>query len=149
MEPKIDEYFLAPLKSCKSAASWMSFTGNIRKRPFPFWLLSRGKCINQKKLNVKTMSRPCTKRTHQSFHLWVSLPFGYMLWTQTEESNSVFQTLPIIIIVRFMNDLWLNHQANILGTNQKYPFELICRDNEIKRCKCNQNIHKHEKHFCR
>ena len=33
-----------------------------------FSLVLRSKCINQKKLNVKTLSRPYTKRTHQRRH---------------------------------------------------------------------------------
>ena len=32
------------------------------------YLLLRGKCINQKKVNVKTLPRPYTKRTHQMVH---------------------------------------------------------------------------------
>ena len=38
------------------------------KHPFLFWLVLRGKCINHKKLNVKTLSRSYTKRTHQRAH---------------------------------------------------------------------------------
>ena len=37
------------------------------KHSFPLMLL-RGKCINQKKLNVKTLPTPYTKRTHQKAH---------------------------------------------------------------------------------
>ena len=51
------------------------------KRPFPFWLLLRGKCINQKNINVKTLSRPNTKRTHQRAHS--KLCHLDMPWTQT------------------------------------------------------------------
>ena len=39
------------------------------KRPLRFELVCRGKCINQKKLNVKTSSMPYTKRTNQSRYL--------------------------------------------------------------------------------
>ena len=89
-----------PLKNSAKAEQAECLSLEISgKHPFPFWLQPRGKCINQKKLNVKTLSRPYTKRTHQSFHLWVC-HLG-MLWTQTEESNSVFQTSPIIIIVGY------------------------------------------------
>ena len=38
------------------------------KHPLPFWLLPRGKCIDQKKLNVKTLPRPDAKRKHQRVH---------------------------------------------------------------------------------
>ena len=38
------------------------------KRPLRFELVCRGKCINRKKLNVKTLSRPYSKRTHQRVH---------------------------------------------------------------------------------
>ena len=75
----------------------MSFTGNIRKTPFSILIATQREMHQSKKLYVKNLSRPHTKRTHQSFHLWVC-HLG-MLWTQTEESNSVFQTSPIIIIV--------------------------------------------------
>ena len=117
----------------------MSFTGNIRKTPFSILIAIQREMHQSEKAQRKNHVQAMYKKDTPKFPP-LSLPFGYMLWTQTEESNSVFQTLPIIIIVRFMNDLWLNHQANILGTIQKYPFELICRGNEIKRCKCNQNI---------
>ena len=39
------------------------------KRPLHFELVWRGKCINQKKLNVKTSYMPYTKRTNQSCYL--------------------------------------------------------------------------------
>ena len=39
------------------------------KRPSRFELVCRGKCINRKKLNVKTSSMPYTKRKHQSRYL--------------------------------------------------------------------------------
>ena len=56
------------------------FTG---KHPIPFWLLPREKCINQKKLNVKTLSRPYIQKGHTKVStsestIWV------LLWTQTE-----------------------------------------------------------------
>ena len=38
------------------------------KQRFLFSLLLKRKCIYQGKLNVKTLSRPCTKRTHQRRH---------------------------------------------------------------------------------
>ena len=62
-------------------AVWV-FIENVRKTQFSFLLLLKRKCINQKKLNVKTLSRPYIKRTHQSYQL---LP-GHLgiLRTQTE-----------------------------------------------------------------
>ena len=52
-----------------------------RKHLFPFSLLPTGKCINQKNLNVKTLSRPNTKKTHQRAHS--KLCHLDMPWTQT------------------------------------------------------------------
>ena len=56
--------FLYSLKLCKQAVCL--FTENIRTTPFIQFdcLLLREKCIN-KKVNVKTLPRPYTKRTQQ------------------------------------------------------------------------------------
>ena len=66
MKLKVDEYHFCHLKLRKNAASCTCETSG--KHPFLFWLLFRGKFINQKKLNVKTLSRPYTKTTHQRDH---------------------------------------------------------------------------------
>ena len=59
MSPKI------ALKRSKSCVFLLEKSGNY---PFLFWLLLRGKCINEKKVNVKTLPRPYTKRNHQMVH---------------------------------------------------------------------------------
>ena len=56
-----------PQKSCKR--SFFIFIKKQSKRSFCFELVWQGKCINQKKLNVKTSSISYTKRTHQSCYL--------------------------------------------------------------------------------
>ena len=67
------------------------------KHRFLFYCYSKGrKCINQKKLNVKTLSLPYIKRTHQSYQL--CLGHLGMLRTQTD---SVFKVTRIIYIVRW------------------------------------------------
>ena len=54
----------------KSYKRSFSFTlEKLSKRPSRFELVCRGKCINQKKLNVKTSYLPYTKRTNQSCYL--------------------------------------------------------------------------------
>ena len=80
MELKIDEIHW-PKNSAKAQQAECLSLEISGKNSFPFWLLPRGKCI-QNKLNVKTLSRPYTKRTHQSFHLWVCyLGNGYAVDT--------------------------------------------------------------------
>ena len=56
-----------PQKSYKR--SFLFTLEKLSKRPSRFELVCRGKCINWKKLNVKTLSIPYTKRWHQSCYL--------------------------------------------------------------------------------
>ena len=95
---KLMNIFWPPKNSAKAEQAECLSLEISGKHPFHFDWNPEGN-VSIKKLNVKTLSRPYTKMTHQSFHLWVC-HLG-MLWTQTEESNLVFQTLPIIIIVGF------------------------------------------------
>ena len=83
---KIDEneyIFMSPtfMQKCSKLCFSLKISA-LSKTPFPFLLLLKRKCINQKKLNVKTLSRPYMKRTHQSYQLWLG-HLG-MLRTQTE-----------------------------------------------------------------
>ena len=62
--------------------------------PFPFWLLLRGKCINKKKLNVKTLSMSNTNRTNQKFPP-LNLPSGHYGGTITRCHTLYFLLAPI------------------------------------------------------
>ena len=78
----------------------MSFTGNIRKTPFSILIAIKREMHQSEKAQRKNHVQAMYKKDTPKFPP-LSLPFGYMLWTQTEESNSVFQTLSIIVIVRY------------------------------------------------
>ena len=60
-----------PQKSCKRSV--FIYTGKTEKRPLRFGPPLKGKCINKKKLNIKTSSMPYSKRTHQSLYLQIML----------------------------------------------------------------------------
>ena len=68
---RIDEHFsYFDWNSAKKLKKVFLFTLEKQlNRPSCFELVCRGKCINQKKLNVKTSSMPYTKRTNQSCYL--------------------------------------------------------------------------------
>ena len=52
----------------KSTASRCLLTGNIRKIPFSILIATQREMHQSKKVNVKTLPRPYTKRTHQMVH---------------------------------------------------------------------------------
>ena len=78
---KLVNIFMSPKIMQKRIKLYVFALETSGKRSFPFSLLLSGKCINQKNLNVKTLSRPNTKRTHQRAHS--KLCHLDMPWTQT------------------------------------------------------------------
>ena len=61
------KYFYSDFIFCEKACYACYRGGDLSKKgPLRFELVLRGKRINRKKLNVKTLSRPRTKRTYQS-----------------------------------------------------------------------------------
>ena len=61
------KYFYIDFIFCKKACYACYRGGDLSKKgPLRFELVLRGKRINRKKLNVKTLSRQRTKRTYQS-----------------------------------------------------------------------------------
>ena len=75
-------FFMSPKFMQKCSKLYGFSLKTSAKQRFLFSLLLKRKCINQEKLNVKTLSRPYIKRTHQSYQLLLG-HLG-MLWTQTE-----------------------------------------------------------------
>ena len=80
MEPKIDEYFFAPLKFCKCAARWMSFTGKIRKTPFSILIAIQREMHQSEKAQRKNLVQATYKKDIPKFPP-LSLPFGYTVDT--------------------------------------------------------------------
>ena len=61
------KYFYSDFIFCEKACYACYRRGDLSKKgPLRFELVLRGKRINRKKLNVKTLSRPRIKRTYQS-----------------------------------------------------------------------------------
>ena len=61
------KYFYSDFIFCEKACYACYRGGDLSKKgPLRFELVLRSKRINRKKLNVKTLSRPRTKRTYQS-----------------------------------------------------------------------------------
>ena len=61
------KYFYSDFIFCEKACYACYRGGDLSKKgPLRFELVLRGKRINRKKLNVKTLSRPRIKRTYQS-----------------------------------------------------------------------------------
>ena len=75
-------FFMSPKFMQKCSKLYGFSLKTSAKQRFLFSLLLKRKCINQEKLNVKTLLRPYIKRTHQSYQLLLG-HLG-MLWTQTE-----------------------------------------------------------------
>ena len=78
---KLINIFMSPKIMQKGSKLYVFALETSRKHLFPFSLLLTRKCINQKNLNVKTLSRPNTKKTHQRAHS--KLCHLDMPWTQT------------------------------------------------------------------
>ena len=78
---KLMNIFMSPKIMQKRSKLYVFALETSRKHTFLFSLLLTGKCINQKNLNVKTLSRPNTKKTHQRAHS--KLCHLDMPWTQT------------------------------------------------------------------
>ena len=79
---KLINIFMSPKIMQKGSKLYVFALETSRKHLFPFSLLPTGKCINQKNLNVKTLSRPNTKKTHQRARS--KLCHLDMPWTQTQ-----------------------------------------------------------------
>ena len=94
------KYFYSDFIFCEKACYACYRGGDLSKKgPLRFELVLRGKRINRKKLNVKTLSRPRTiKRTYTK----VQTP-TFVIWTWRPDkdtvSSSVIQRSPIIIVV--------------------------------------------------
>ena len=78
----LQTFFMSPKFMQKCSKLYGFSLKTSAKQCFLFSLLLKRKCKNQEKLNVKTLSRPYIKRTHQSYQLLLG-HLG-MLWTQTE-----------------------------------------------------------------
>ena len=78
----LQTFFMSPKFMQKCSKMYGFSLKTSAKQRFLFSLLLKRKCINQEKLNVKTLLRPYIKRTHQSYQLLLC-HLG-MLWTQTE-----------------------------------------------------------------
>ena len=62
---KLVNIFMSPKIIQKRSKQIIFSLETLGKHPFPFWLLLRGKCINRKKLNVRTLPFSCTNWAHQ------------------------------------------------------------------------------------
>ena len=99
---RFSNIFYVPLIYAKVQQAVLVLIENISKTLFSFLLQLIRKCINQKKLNVKTLSpdhilKGHTKVTNSDSAIWACC--GQKL----KGSDSVFKVTPIIYIVRLDN----------------------------------------------